>query len=135
LEFEKVHIRRERFTGHFIVLRRFLFEPVNRLQRRRHRRGLQHAGASDEGAPEVRHFEPIGFGLRLDADAPTDDGAESDNGRDRHVIRWALQALGDIVDPRSQRSRHEFGAIRLYRHQAGGQRLRVRPAVISGRCY
>src|SRR5258708_23251035 len=82
-----------------VCLRSFGLEIMKRLKRLHHRRRFQHSRLANEAAPDVRDFKPIGFPLRLNADASANQRAQCREGGDRNVIWWALQPLRNIADP------------------------------------
>src|SRR5258708_23744099 len=93
-----------------VCLRSFGLEMVKRLKRLHHRRRFQHSGLSNEATPNVRDFKPIGFPLRLNADASANQRAQRSKGGDRNVVWWALQPLGNIADPWPDRRGEELNA-------------------------
>ena len=90
---------RIRLLGNFVVSDSFGLEAVDRAKRLVHRRRLEHARGTDERAPNVGDFNPVGFHLGLDRDFATENGPERGHRGDRRIIRRALQSGCNIVDP------------------------------------
>jgi hypothetical protein len=66
-------------------------------------RRLEHARGTDERAPNVGDFDPVGFQLRLDPDFAAENGAERCHRGDRGIVRLGWKRVADVITVEPER--------------------------------
>ena len=122
---------------------------MQRLQSFAHRRRLEHARGTDERAPNVRKFNPVGFHLGLDSDFATENGPERGHRQPESCNQWPerlehhlpqfARSTGIMARAACLRDggaepplRHCDGTVTLHGHDQAAANATMRPARQAG---